>query len=163
MINLPPGTRRKLYGAEYSSDRLRVFGFVERAREFTVDELWRRPRQERRIEGLLCGSGKVKSGPQRLSGILLRELIDEAGVRLEEHELPNRTWLRVSGRDGYATMFSWHEIWNSPLGDGVIVALEKDGRPLGESEGRLCLVSTLDLRTGPRRIRYLDSAEVCRF
>lgn len=162
MINLPPGNRTKCYGPEYVSEGLRVFGCVEQEKKYTVEDLFHRPRREMRIDALLCGSGKIKSGPQLLSGVLLRAVIDEAGVRLEEHELPNRTWLKVRGRDGYATMFSWHEVWNSPIGDGLLVVLERDGQPLDQNEGRLCLVSTMDLRPGPRRIRYLESVEVCR-
>jgi hypothetical protein len=68
----------------------------------------------------------------------------------------------VTGKDGYRALFSWHELFNGPGGDGVMVALEKDGQPLGADEGKLCLVSFKDERPGPRRIRYLASVDVRR-
>lgn len=162
MIDLPPGTREKVYGPAYVSERLDIEGHVAAPRSFALAELLPRPRTERRIAGILCGSGKVKTGPQLLSGILLRDLVDEVSIPFPEHELPNRTWLRATGRDGYSASFSWHEVWNGPVGEGLIVALERDGQPLDDREGRLCLVSTADYRPGPRRVRYLCRVEVLR-
>ena len=111
---------------------------------------------------ILCGSGKVKDVPRTVAGVLLRDLLDEAQIRLDEHEDPNRTYIVATGNDGYKALFSWHELFNSPVGEGVLIALTKDGKPLGDGEGRLCLVSTRDERPGPRRIRYLSSVDVRR-
>ena len=68
----------------------------------------------------------------------------------------------ATGNDGYRALFSWHELFNAPLGEGVIVVLAKDGLPLGDDEGELCLVSARDERPGPRRVRYLKSVDVRR-
>ena len=160
MRDMPPGTRTKVYGPQYMSESFSVSGEVANPRSFSYDELLCRPRVT--VEGfvILCGSGKVKDSPRTLSGVLLRDILDEASVRLDEHEDPNLTYIVATGNDGYRALFSWHELWNGPAGDGVIVVLEKDGKPLGEGEGRLCLVSTKDERPGPRRVRYLSSVEV---
>lgn len=162
MRDMPPGVRDKVYGPEYVSDGVAVHGEVSAPRTFGYAELRARPQVT--VDGyvILCGSGKVKDVPRTISGVLLRDLLDEARIRLDDHEDPNLTYVVARGNDGYRALFSWHELFNSPAGEGVLVALTKDGAPLGDNEGRLCLVSTQDERPGPRRIRYLSSVEVRR-
>ena len=73
---------------------------------------------------------------------------------------PKKMAIIAGASDGYKVVFSWNEIFNSPIGDGVIVFFEKDGFPLADDEGRIALVSTKDLRTGPRHVKWLQSIEV---
>lgn len=162
MRDMPPGVRKKVYGPEYVSRSVSIEGSVASPRVFTAEELRSRPRTEAKGFVVLCGSGKVKDEARSISGVLLRDLLDEAGVLLEEHEAPNLTYVVAYGKDGYRALFSWHELFNGPVGKGVIVVLEKDGKALDEGEGELCLVSVNDERPGPRRIRYLSRVEVVR-
>ena len=64
--------------------------------------------------------------------------------------------------DGYVVTFSWNELYNTPIGDSVLVAYEKDGKPLEPGEGQLLLISGKDTRTGPRHVRWLSEIEVKR-
>lgn len=162
MRNMPPGVRTKVYGEEYVSRSVTIRGLVAQTKTFTAAELRERPQTVAENFVVLCGSGKVKDQGRRLTGVLLRDLLDEAGVLLEEHESPNYTYVVATGRDEYHALFSWHELFNTAVGDGVLVVLEKDGEPLGSAEGELCLVSANDGRPGPRRIRYLSTVEVRR-
>lgn len=162
MINMPPGVRQKVYGPEYVSTAVRIEGFVDNPCTFTAEALRQRPQVVVKDVDILCGSGKLKEAGLEYSGVLLRDLLEEAQMRLEEHEVPNRTYIVATGTDGYRALYSWHEIFNSPIGEGLIVVLTKNGQVLGEKEGELCLVSTRDERPGPRRIRYLSRVEVLR-
>lgn len=162
MINMPPGVRQKVYGSEYVSTAVSIEGYVDNPCIFTAEALRRRPQVTIKDVNVLCGSGKLKEEGLRYSGVLLRDLLEEARIRLEEHEVPNRTYIVATGTDGYRALYSWHEIFNSPQGEGLIVVLTKNGQVLGEKEGELCLVSTGDERPGPRRIRYLHKIQVCR-
>lgn len=162
MKNMPATVRSKVYGSEYVSREFTVEGFVSHERTFTAAELRKRPQVTIDEVPLLCGSGKVKDTNRSLSGILLRDILDEAEIRIEAHEDPNHTYIEATGTDGYSALFSWHEIFNTSVGEGILVSLEKDGRPLDEKEGELCLVSTRDERPGPRRIRYLSRIGVRR-
>lgn len=162
MKNLPPGVRTKKYGEAYVTHSVTVGGLVKKESTFTADELCRYSLVTVPMVPLLCGSGRVKDEPRNLSGVLLVDLLDQAEIRIEEHEDPNRTYIVASGTDGYTSLFSWHELYNTSVGEGVLVVLKKDGRLLGVEEGELCLVSTRDERPGPRRVRYLKRIEVCR-
>jgi hypothetical protein len=159
---MPPGVRQKVYGPEYVSTAVRIEGFVDNPCTFTAEALRQRPQVVVKDVDILCGSGKLKEAGLEYSGVLLRDLLEEAQMRLEEHEVPNRTYIVATGTDGYRALYSWHEIFNSPIGEGLIVVLTKNGQVLGEKEGELCLVSTRDERPGPRRIRYLSRVEVLR-
>ena len=162
MKDIRPTTRVKVHGPEYVTTSVEIAGYVRNPRSYSTSEL--SVMEQTRIEGfvILCGSGKVKDQARSLRGVLLRELLDVADIVLDDHEAPNRTFIVATGADGYVSLFSWHEIFNSTLGDGILVALEKDGEPLDENEGELCLVSSGDERPGPRRVRYLSKIEVRR-
>jgi hypothetical protein len=162
MINMPPGVRKKVYGPEYVSTAVAIEGYVDKPCVFTAEVLRQRPQVVIKDVDILCGSGKLKEEGLTYTGVLLRDLLEEAQMQLEEHEIPNRTYIVAVGTDGYRALYSWHEIFNSPLGEGLVVVLTKNGQVLGEKEGELCLVSTRDERPGPRRIRYLCKVEVCR-
>lgn len=160
MKDIPVSDRVKVYGARHISREIRVEGFVAAPRVFTAKDL--RSKAQTTIEDVpvICGSGRVKEQGRRLSGVLLRDLLDEAQIFIREHEGPNMTYIVASGTDEYSALFSWHEIFNTPVGDGLLVSMQKDGKPLDETEGEFCLVSTRDERPGPRRIRYLSRVEV---
>ena len=64
--------------------------------------------------------------------------------------------------DGYVVTFSWNELYNTAIGKDVLVAWEKDGKPLDVREGQLLLISGQDIKTGPRHVRNLSSIEVLR-
>lgn len=59
-------------------------------------------------------------------------------------------------------MLSWGELYNSPAGKSVLVAVERDGVPLRDGEGRFALVALGDDRLGPRHVKWLSKIEVRR-
>jgi DMSO/TMAO reductase YedYZ molybdopterin-dependent catalytic subunit len=99
---------------------------------------------------------------QRYTGVLLRDVLERAKLgEMERHDL-RRTAFLITATDGYKVVFSWGELFNSPVGDGVLVAYERDGAALPAREGVLALVSLKDLSFGPRHVRLLKSIEVIR-
>lgn len=161
MRDMQPQTREKIFGPEYITRELEIAGRVLHPMKLGCAELRALPQQ--RIEGLtiLCGSGKVKERVESYQGVLLRDLLDLAEVELTEHDTPNHTYVVASGSDGYYVLFSWHELFNSPLGDGVLVIIEKNNAPLNGDEGEIGLISAGDQRPGPRHMRYLKRIDVC--
>lgn len=92
--------------------------------------------------------------------MLLRDLIVTAKP-VEAGRFDLRQSIVVArATDGYVALFTWAELFNSPIGDGVLVATALDGSPIGEGEGRLALVSARDTKSGPRHVRWLQSVEL---
>ena len=137
-----------------------VTGAVEHALALDVDELRKFPPQQVGELGLVCQTGANIGKLEKLKGVLLRDILEKAAIQAPGHNDVKKMAIIAGASDGYKVVFSWNEIFNSPIGDGVIVFFEKDGFPLADDEGRIALVSTKDLRTGPRHVKWLQSIEV---
>lgn len=90
----------------------------------------------------------------------MRDNLDKAGIVVHDHNDVKKMAIIAIARDGYAAVFSWNELFNTSIGDGVIVFYEKDGKPLGDDEGRIAMTSTQDTRAGPPHVKWLESIEV---
>src|SRR5215472_13829890 len=132
------------------STRLEVTGLVSRPLSLSVEDL--RAVAKRR--------GVTEAGGY--GGILLSELLKEAAIREDERHALRRTYVVAVATDGYQAVFSWGELFNTPVGRGVLVAYERDGAPLREGEGRFALVSLADERVGPRHVKWLSRIDVRR-
>jgi DMSO/TMAO reductase YedYZ molybdopterin-dependent catalytic subunit len=61
--------------------------------------------------------------------------------------------IRVIGSDGYGCVLSWAEVFDQDTSDNIILAYEKDGKPLDEEEGPIRLVTANDNYVG----RYIKN------
>jgi hypothetical protein len=93
-------------------------------------------------------------------GIKLIDLVASGDIASSDHNTIKRTYLVATASDGYVAVFSWGELYNATLGAGVWILFAKDGQLLGDEEGRFTLISTRDLRTGPRHVRWLSTISV---
>jgi hypothetical protein len=62
----------------------------------------------------------------------------------------------ATASDGYEAVFSWAELFISPVGDSVFVVYERDGAPLADDEGRIALIVTTDQRP-VRHVKWLQT------
>jgi len=92
-------------------------------------------------------------------GVPLKELLDRAGLKPDRREI-RKAVILLTAKDGYQASFSWGEIYNSSIGDGVIVVLRQGSDELLATEGLPGLRSLQDLRPGPRHVRWLQRIEV---
>jgi DMSO/TMAO reductase YedYZ molybdopterin-dependent catalytic subunit len=88
-------------------------------------------------------------------GVLLKDLILKAGLRPEPAGEFKRTVFIAVAHDGYAVTFSWHELFNTPVGERAIVAYECGGRALSSEEGAPILFSGADILPAPRHVKRL--------
>lgn len=56
--------------------------------------------------------------------------------------------IRVIGSDGYGCVLSWTEVFDQDDSRNIIIAYEKDGKPLEEGEGPIRLVTANDRYVG---------------
>jgi DMSO/TMAO reductase YedYZ molybdopterin-dependent catalytic subunit len=132
------------------STRLEVTGLVRRTLSLPVEDL--RALAQRRGQAAAGGYG----------GIRLTDLLGEADIRQDARHALRRTYVVAVASDGYQAVFSWGELFNTPVGRDVLVAFERDGSPLQEGEGRIALVSLADERLGPRHVKWLTRIDVRR-
>jgi hypothetical protein len=92
-------------------------------------------------------------------GVPLTQLLDRAGLQPDRRDL-RRAVVLLTARDGYQASFSWGELYNTGIGDGVIVVLRQGTDELLDTDGLPALRSLQDLRPGPRHVRWLQRIEV---
>ncbi len=109
---------------------------------------------------VVCGSGDPRGSIGSCRGVLLEDLIRKADVIKEEHDDTKKMFLVASAADGYKVVFSWQEIFNSPVGGGVLILFEKDGEPLDRERKRVDMISAQDIFMGSRYVKGLINIEV---
>jgi DMSO/TMAO reductase YedYZ molybdopterin-dependent catalytic subunit len=145
--------------------RLLVTGNVESKLSLGIGDLQRFTVQRvEDVRQIRMGGAPSSEGEKtrRYAGVLLRDVIASARpFEKERHDL-RRSIVVVTATDGYQAVFSWAELFLSPIGDGALVIFERDGAPLPASEGPLALVSLRDTRPGPRYVKWLGKIEIRR-
>lgn len=146
--------------SKFVTHNITVSGAVEHKLSLKVEDLRQFPPQQVGEVPMICQSGANLGKLENLKGVLLKDILEKAAVVSHDHNDVKKTVIIAKASDGYKVVFSWSEIFNSPVGEGVIVFFEKDGKPLGDDEGRIAMVSTKDIRTGPRHVKWLQAIEV---
>jgi DMSO/TMAO reductase YedYZ molybdopterin-dependent catalytic subunit len=88
-------------------------------------------------------------------GVLLKDLIEIAGLRNAKPGDFKRTIFIAVARDGYAVTFSWHELFNTPVGERVLIAFERGDAPISSDDGAPLLFSAADILPAPRHVKRL--------
>lgn len=144
----------------FVTQSLAVSGVVEHKLKLNVDDLRQFPPQQVGEVPVVCQTGANMGKLENLKGVLLRDILEKAAIISHDHNDVKKMVIIATASDGYKVVFSWSEVFNSPIGDGVMVFFEKDGMPLADDEGRIALLSTKDTRTGPRHVKWLQEIEV---
>jgi hypothetical protein len=106
--------------------------------------------------------GEPKGTAKDPVGVLLREVLGQIKFDTPSPRQLSEFFLVCIASDGYKAVFSWNEIFNSPLGDSIYLVVAKDGKVLAEMDERILLVCPADLHTGRRYIKGLRQIVVRR-
>lgn len=107
-------------------------------------------------QGVVTTSLTVKGSVERETTLSVDDLKPLPEQRMDFR----KSAVIATASDGYRVVFSWSELYLSPIGDGALVVYERDGAPLDDSEGRIAPVSLKDTRPGPRHVKWLQSLEL---
>jgi DMSO/TMAO reductase YedYZ molybdopterin-dependent catalytic subunit len=144
----------------YVSRQLTLSGAVERPVVLTVEDLKKFPASQ--IVELVRPARADHPGEkdQKLTGVRLRDVLERAKPKVAGRGELKTMAIVAGATDGYKVAFSWNEVFNTQVGDGVLVYFAKDGAPLGADEGQIAMVSVSDLRSGPRHVKWLREIEL---
>jgi DMSO/TMAO reductase YedYZ molybdopterin-dependent catalytic subunit len=146
--------------ADLRYNKLVVTGRVTRPLVLGMEELRAMDTEEIEDLFIICGDGDPKGSIRNCKGVLLENIIRMADVIKEEHNDTKKMFIVVSAHDGYKVVFSWQEIFNTAVGGGVMILLERDGKPLDGEQGQLELISAEDYFAGSRYVKGLKNIEV---
>lgn len=137
-----------------------VTGRVKQERVFSLAELLKMDIVETGKKLVACGSGEPKGYVEGFRGVLLTDVINLTEVITTEHNDTKKMFLVARSDDGYSTVFSWQEIFNTSVGEGVMIVLEKEGTKVYDTHGGVDLISASDFLTGPRYVKQLSEIEI---
>lgn len=144
----------------FTTEKITISGAVKNKLTLDVAGLRQFPPQMVGEVPLVCQTGADKGKLENFKGVRLSDILEKAVVAAPGHNDVKKMAVIATASDGYKVVFSWSEIFNSPIGEGVMVFFEKNGLPLSDDEGRIAMVSSKDTRTGPRHVKWLQDIEV---
>lgn len=144
----------------FVTESISISGAVENKLTLNVTDLRKFPPHQIGEVPVICQSGANKGKLENLKGVQLKDILEKAAIITKSNNDVKKMVIIATASDGYKVVFSWSEVFNSPVGEGVIVFFEKNSMPLGDDEGRIAMVSTKDIRTGPRHVKWLEAIEV---
>ena len=102
-------------------------------------------------------NGEVKREVKSCKGVLLKDILEKAKIKQEDHKDRN-FYIVARASDNYKATFSWAELFNNPTGENAFILFEENGKPI--KNGEMIAICSNDFRTGPRHVYWLKSIEV---
>jgi len=109
---------------------------------------------------VVCTLDGAHGAPQAWRAVPLRALIEAAVPAFEHRTDFKRVAIVAESAEGYRALFSWNEVFNTAVGEGVCVAFDEPGTPMPPHAGPFALLSLADHHTGPRYVRHLAMVEL---
>ena len=108
---------------------------------------------------IISASGETRRIIGTFRAVLLRDLLDRAGIQMANQKEKGRYYVVARATDGYTALFSHNELYNNPTGQQTYVLYAIDGKPI-EKEGPFMLLVTNDLISGARHVKWLTSVAI---
>lgn len=141
------------------STSITISGLVDKPVTLTLDSLRRMPAQTGGPVRIIGSSGQVRRTVQSFRGVLLRDLLNRAGIQMANPKEKGKYYVVARATDGYTALFAHNELFNNPTGNGVFVLYEENGKPIAD-DGAFVLIVTSDTVTGARHVKWLSRIEV---
>lgn len=100
--------------------------------------------------------GEAKKTLTNIEGVPLIQLLKDIALQTDSPKYYSTFYFIFEAIDGYKVVYSWNELFNSPIGKQVFIVTKKDGTSLQEMEDRILVISPSDIRTGRRHIKALS-------
>ncbi|MES2240587.1 MAG: molybdopterin-dependent oxidoreductase [Bacteroidota bacterium] len=143
--------------AKYVNHVIKIKGEIERPLELTVDSLKTFSIKTISNFKVVCQTGETKKNDKTAKGVLLKDILERAKIKQSGHKDRN-FYIVARASDNYKATFSWAELFNNPTGENVYVLFEENGKPI--KKGEMILISSNDIKTGPRHVYWLKSIEI---
>lgn len=140
--------------------RLTIGGRVRQGLDLSIEALKAFPVQAPPEIPIIGRNGQTLRTLKNYTGCRLTDLLDKSELLAADHNDLKKTVVIATASDDYKAVFSWNELYNTAVGPGVLVLYGRDGQVLADDEGRIALISTMDLHTGPRHVRWLKDVQV---
>lgn len=145
--------------AAQPSDRVVITGEVKTPLSLTATDLAAAPAQHQAEFTQTRGQPGAETRTT-VRGVRLAAVIERAGLLDGARNDWKTAVVIATATDGYRAVFTWPELSNTGVGEGVLLLYQRDGQPLDAREGSIALQSTADKRLGARHVRNVARIEV---
>ena len=101
-----------------------------------------------------------KRAINHIKGILLKDILTKAAIDEGSPKLLSEYYITCIAIDGYKVVFSWNEIFNTEIGNHILIAIEAGGLKAEAMPDRMLLFSAMDINTGRRFVKGLNKIVV---
>ena len=137
-----------------------ISGKVKTESVITMDSLNSYPLKEIGAIKVTDHTGAFKHQDDQLKGVLLKDILNHSIWTLGSPKLFSTIYFTCIGSDGYKVVYSWNELFNTPVGDNVYILMEKNGVKTSTLPESIQMASMLDFKTGRRYLHNLDKIVV---
>ena len=99
---------------------------------------------------------EYRSTLKNVKGVLLRDVLSKVSFKEKSPKVLSEYYIVCVAEDGYKVVFSWNEIFNTSVGDSVIIIPEIEGRP----KDGISTLSPTDFATGRRYVKMLKTIQL---
>lgn len=147
-----------------TSNMLSITGAVKQALQLSIEDLKKYPTQKagKGKLNIYSHDGNLRSTMKGLEGIPIKTLLEKVEFAVDSPKDLSQFYLVFEATDGYQALYSWNEIFNTPVGDQVYVLTRADGVGIDAMEQRIAVASFSDIRTGRRYVKGFNKITVRR-
>jgi len=99
---------------------------------------------------------EYRSTIKNVKGVLLRDVLSKVSFKEKSPKILSEYYIVCIAEDGYKVVFSWNEIFNTSVGDNVLIIPKIDGRP----KDGISTLSPTDFATGRRYVKTLKTIQL---
>lgn len=107
-------------------------------------------------------AGKYRSTVKGIKGVQLKEVLSNTPLGDSSPKVLSEYYIVCIAADGYKVIFSWNELFNTSVGDSVLIVTDIKEVTDGEQENNLALLSAQDIATGRRYVKQLETIKILR-
>lgn len=101
-----------------------------------------------------------KRAIHNIKGILLKDVLEKAGLNEDKPKLFSEFYFTCIASDGYKVVFSWNELFNTEIGNQVMIVTAEEGKNADAVDDHIALLSASDKNTGRRYVQNLQEIKV---
>lgn len=93
---------------------------------------------------------------RHIKAVLLKDIIDKVVIDVESPKLLSEFYITCIASDNYKVVLSWNELYNSIIGESILIIIEADGKKAEQLTDRIAMLSAADRATGRRYVKGLQ-------
>ena len=104
--------------------------------------------------------GEPRGTARQLKGVRVIDVLKEVVLSEPNPKLWSTFYFVFKASDGYQVVYSWNELFNSPMGADVYFVTSREGLSWDQMPERILVLTPKDIQTGRRHIKGLLSIDV---